>query len=163
MFFLHMQGSMYHSKREKRSWSNCRTGTLIACIRDHTQSSTDFLFCGKQSSWWVLVVLSFVESPIAILLTVSLISEQTMHKFVHEETPLTLVEILHVYLASCWLWTLCLPWLASYPGSSPCRKTGREPGRFDHVPCDMPCDVPCVVLIIGLLPTHSDSKYHPAL
>ena len=52
------------------------------------------------------MVLSFVESPIAILLTVSLISEQTMHKFVHEETPhglyvATLVEILHVYLASC--------------------------------------------------------------
>ena len=36
--------------------------------------------------------------------------------------------------------------LASYPGSSPCRKTGREPGRFDH----MPHGVLCVVLIIKL-------------
>ena len=39
------------------------------------------------------------------------------------------------------------------------RKTGREPGRFDQVPCDVPCVVLCVVLIIELLPTHSDSKY----
>ena len=39
------------------------------------------------------------------------------------------------------------------------RKTGREPGRFHHVPRD----VACVVLIIELLPTQSDSKYCPAL
>ena len=38
--------------------------------------------------------------------------------------------------------------VASYPGFSPCRKTGREPGRFDHVPRDIPCVVLCVVLII---------------
>ena len=36
---------------------------------------------------------------------------------------------------------------------------GREPGRFDHVPRD----ILCVVLIIELLPTHSDLKYCPAL
>ena len=43
------------------------------------------------------------------------------------------------------------------------RKTGREPGRFDHVPHDVACVVLCVVLIIELLPTQSDSKYCPAL
>ena len=36
-----------------------------------------------------------------------------------------------------------------------CRKTGREPGRTDHVPRD----VLCVVLIIELLPMHSILKY----
>ena len=45
--------------------------------------------------------------------------------------------------------------LASYPGSSPCRKAGREPGRSDHVPRDVVCVVLCVVLIIELLPTLS--------
>ena len=39
------------------------------------------------------------------------------------------------------------------------RKTGREPGRFHHVPRDVACVVLCVVLIIELLPTQSDSKY----
>ena len=43
------------------------------------------------------------------------------------------------------------------------RKTGREPGRFIHVPRDVACVVLCVVLIIELLPTQSDSKYCPAL
>ena len=43
------------------------------------------------------------------------------------------------------------------------RKTGREPGRFYHVPRDVVCVVLCVVLIIELLPTQSDSKYCPAL
>ena len=43
------------------------------------------------------------------------------------------------------------------------RKTGREPGRFHHVPRDVACVVLCVVLIIELLPTQSDSKYSPAL
>ena len=43
------------------------------------------------------------------------------------------------------------------------RKTGREPGRFHHVPRDVACVVLCVVLIIELLPTQSDSKYCPAL
>ena len=33
------------------------------------------------------------------------------------------------------------------------RKTGREPGRFHHVPRDVACVVLCVVLIIELLPT----------
>ena len=37
-----------------------------------------------------------------------------------------------------------------------CQKTGREPGRFDHVPCDVVCVVLCVVSIIKLLPTQSD-------
>ena len=50
------------------------------------------------------------------------------------------------------------PWcrrlLALYPGSSPCRKTGREPGRFDHVNHDVACLVLCVVLIIELLPSN---------
>ena len=45
--------------------------------------------------------------------------------------------------------------LASYPGSSPCRKAGREPGRSDHVPRDILSVVLCVVLIIELLPTQS--------
>ena len=53
--------------------------------------------------------------------------------------------------------------LASYPGSSPCRKTGREPGRFDHVPRDVQCVVLCMVLIIELLLMHSDSNYCPVL
>ena len=44
--------------------------------------------------------------------------------------------------------------VASKPGSSP--KTGRNPGRFDHVPRDVACMVLCVVLIIKLLPTQSD-------
>ena len=44
------------------------------------------------------------------------------------------------------------------------RKTGREPGRFDHVSRDVACVCGlCVVLIIELLPTQSDSKYCPAL
>ena len=43
------------------------------------------------------------------------------------------------------------------------RKTGREPGRFDHVPRDVACVVLCVVLIIELLPTQSDSKHCPAI
>ena len=45
--------------------------------------------------------------------------------------------------------------VASYPGSSPCQKAGREPGRSDHVPRDVLCVVLCVVLIIELLPTLS--------
>ena len=53
----------------------------------------------------------------------------------------------------------CLPnssrEVASHPGSSPYRKTGREPGRTDHVPSDVLCVVLCVVLIIELLPTQS--------
>ena len=49
--------------------------------------------------------------------------------------------------------------IASYSGASLCRKTGKESGRFDHVFCD----IQCVVLIIGLLPAHSDSKYCPVL
>ena len=39
------------------------------------------------------------------------------------------------------------------PRLLPCRKTGREPGRSDHVPRDVLCVVLCVVLIIELLPT----------
>ena len=34
----------------------------------------------------------------------------------------------------------------------PCRKTGREPGRTDHVPRDVLCVVLCVVLIILIEP-----------
>ena len=49
------------------------------------------------------------------------------------------------------------------PRLLPYRKTGREPGRFNHVPRDVQCVVLCVVLIIKLLPTHSDSKYCPVL
>ena len=49
------------------------------------------------------------------------------------------------------IWPHLLVALASYPGSSPCQKLGREPGRSDHVPHD----VLCVVLIIELLPTQS--------
>ena len=45
--------------------------------------------------------------------------------------------------------------VASYSGSSLCRKAGREPGRSDHVPHDVLCVVLCVVLIIELLPTLS--------
>ena len=41
------------------------------------------------------------------------------------------------------------------PGLLPCRKTGREPERSDHVPCDVLCVVLCVVLIIELMPTQS--------
>ena len=41
------------------------------------------------------------------------------------------------------------------PRLLPYRKTGREPGRTDHVPCDVLCVVLCVVLIIELLPTQS--------
>ena len=41
------------------------------------------------------------------------------------------------------------------PRLFPCRKTGREPGRTDHVPRDVLCVVLCVVLIIELLPTQS--------
>ena len=36
-----------------------------------------------------------------------------------------------------------------------CRKTGREPGRTDHVPRDVLWVLLCVVLIIELLPTQS--------
>jgi len=52
--------------------------------------------------------------------------------------------------------------VALYPGSST-EKTGREPGRFDHVLCDVVCMVLCVFLIIELLPTQSDSKYCPPI
>ena len=41
------------------------------------------------------------------------------------------------------------------PRLLPYRKTGREPGRTDHVPSDVLCVVLCVVLIIELLPTRS--------
>ena len=41
------------------------------------------------------------------------------------------------------------------PRLLPCRKTGREPGRTDHVPRDVLCVVLCMVLIIELLPTQS--------
>ena len=41
------------------------------------------------------------------------------------------------------------------PRLLPYRKTGREPGRTDHVPRDVLCVVLCVVLIIELLPTQS--------
>ena len=34
-----------------------------------------------------------------------------------------------------------------------CRKTGREPGRSDHMPHDIPYVVLCMILMIGLLPT----------
>ena len=40
------------------------------------------------------------------------------------------------------------------PRLLPGRKTGREPGRSDHVPCDILCVV-CVILIIKLLPMQS--------
>ena len=39
------------------------------------------------------------------------------------------------------------------PGLLPCRKMGREPERYDHMPRDVLCVVLCVVLIIELLPT----------
>ena len=42
-----------------------------------------------------------------------------------------------------------------YPGSSPCQKAGREPGRSDHMPRDVLCVVLCVVLVIESLPTLS--------
>ena len=41
---------------------------------------------------------------------------------------------------------VCTAASLSYQDSSPCRKMGREPGRF----CHMPGDVLCVVLIIEL-------------
>ena len=40
------------------------------------------------------------------------------------------------------------------PRLLPGRKMGREPGRSDHVPCDILCVV-CVILMIELLPTQS--------
>ena len=45
--------------------------------------------------------------------------------------------------------------LASYPGSSPCRKAWREPGRSDHVPRDVLCVVLRVVFVIELSPMQS--------
>ena len=45
--------------------------------------------------------------------------------------------------------------LSLVPRLLPCRKTGREPGRTDHVFCGVLCMVLCVVLIIKLLPTQS--------
>ena len=48
-----------------------------------------------------------------------------------------------------------IPESSLVPRLLPYRKTGREPGRSDHVPRDVLCVVLCVVLIIELLPTQS--------
>ena len=64
------------------------------------------------------------------------------------------VEVLQRNQKCSWCTSIYCPYttvVASYPGSSPCRKAGREPGRSDHVPRD----VLCVVLVIKLLPTQS--------
>ena len=43
---------------------------------------------------------------------------------------------------------ITLQWHCSLvPSLLPGRKMGREPGRFDHVPCDILCVV-CVILMI---------------
>ena len=45
-------------------------------------------------------------------------------------------------------------WEFLVPRLLPGRKMGREPGRSDHVPCDILCVV-CVILMIELQPTQS--------
>ena len=58
------------------------------------------------------------------------------------------ITLTHLYFAVLYIYSLV-------PRLLPYRKTGREPGRTDHVPSDVLCVVLCVVLIIELLPTRS--------
>ena len=82
MFFLHMQG--------QKDLDQIAGQVHLLHVFMTIQSLTDFLIWGKQRSCVSVggaMNYHFVESPTAILVTVSLISEQTMHKFVRKETP----------------------------------------------------------------------------
>ena len=60
-----------------------------------------------------------------------------------------------VALRTCGVVVSHVPEASLVPRLLPYRKTGREPGRTDHVPSDVLCVVLCVVLMIELLPTRS--------
>ena len=89
--------------------------------------------CSDQVSdeWIYTQAAVFLSMPVAIYI-------HSKTRIRHVELPPSEVTLLFIVFWSCSLRTLGKPygrpwWLASYPGSSPCRKAGREPGRSDHV------------------------------